>query len=58
MYGTGNLGEVVQPLPDADVAKTTDNGVEQSNWKICKKNIFATVASWGLLEYHRFTSTN
>lgn len=24
MYGTGNLGEVVQPLPDADVAKTTD----------------------------------
>lgn len=53
MYGTGNLGEVVQPLPDADVAKTTDNGVQQSNW-----NIFATVASWGLLEYHRFTSTN
>jgi len=27
MYGTENLGEVVQPLPDADVAKTTDNGV-------------------------------
>ncbi|CAK9202170.1 unnamed protein product [Sphagnum troendelagicum] len=27
----GNLGEVVQPLPDVDVAKTTDNGVQQSN---------------------------
>ncbi len=26
MYGTGNRGEVVQPLPN--VAKTTDNGVQ------------------------------